>query len=66
MATKTGLPQVRTVSRKEGWELLDRRAKAELGISGDTFIERWKAGRYAKCVDRPEVLRCAMLLPFVR
>jgi hypothetical protein len=54
------------LSRSEGFALLDRHARAELGVSGKTFIQRWKAGRYAKRVCQPEVLRVAMLLPFAR
>jgi hypothetical protein len=54
------------LSRSEGFALLDREARAELGVSGKTFIQRWNAGRYAKRACRPEVLRVAMLLPFAR
>jgi len=50
----------------EGFALLDRRARSELGVSGETFIQRWKAGRYANRAHRPEVVRVAMLLPFGR
>lgn len=63
--TKNGLPQIRTVGREEGRALLDKCARAELRISGDAFVRRWDAGKYAKD-DRPEVLRVAMLLPFAR
>ena len=66
MTSRNGLPKVRTLSPSEGFALLDRRARAELGVSGRTFIERWKAGRYAKRATRPEVMRVAMLLPFAR
>jgi hypothetical protein len=66
MASRNGLPKIRTLSRREGFALLDRRARAELGVSGETFIRRWKAGRYAKRADRPEVVRVAMLLPLAR
>jgi hypothetical protein len=54
------------LSRSEGWALLDRHARAELGVSAKTFIERWKAGRYAKRICQPEVMRVAMLLPLAR
>jgi hypothetical protein len=66
MASKTGLPRIRILTRIEGRELLDRRARAELGVSGETFIKRWKAGRYARRANDPEVVRVAMLLPFAR
>jgi hypothetical protein len=52
--------------RSESFALLDRHARAELGVSADTFIPHWKAGRYAKRAHRPEVVRVAMLLPFAR
>ena len=58
------LPEIRTLSRSEGYALFDRRARAELGISGKTFIKQWNAGRYAKRAERPGVVRVAMLLPF--
>ena len=54
------------LSRSEGLALFDRQARAELGVSGKTFIWRWNAGRYAKQANRPEVVRVAMLLPFAR
>ena len=66
MASKNGLPEIRTLTRSEGFALLDRQARAELGVSGETFIKRWKAGRYARRAGRPEVIRVAMLLPFAR
>ena len=66
MASKNGLPKIQTLSRSEGFALLDRRARAELGVSGKTFIQRCNARRYAKRADRPEVLRVAMLLPLAR
>ena len=64
MATRNWLPKIRTLSRSEGYALFDRRSRAELGISGKTFIRQWNAGRYAKRAERPEVVRVAMLLPF--
>lgn len=65
-ASRNGLPRIKTLSRSEGFALLDREARAELGVSGKTFIQRWNAGRYAKRACRPEVVRVAMLLPFAR
>jgi hypothetical protein len=65
-ASKNGLPKIRMLSRSEGWALLDRHARAELGVSAETFIKRWNAGLYAKRICRPEVMRVAMLLPFAR
>ncbi len=65
-ASRNALPKIKWLSRSEGLALLDRHARAELGVSGKTFIQRWNAGRYAKRVCQPEVLRVAMLLPFAR
>jgi hypothetical protein len=65
-ASKTKIPKIKWLSRSEGWALLDRHARAELGVSAETFIRRWKAGRYAKRACQPEVMRVAMLLPFAR
>lgn len=66
MASKNHLPKVRMLTRSEGFALLDRQARAELGVSAETFIKRWKAGRYARRANSPEVVRVAMLLPFAR
>jgi hypothetical protein len=65
-ASRNGLPKIKVLSRSEGLALFDRRARAELGVSGRTFIKRWNAGQYAKRACRPEVVRVAMLLPFAR
>jgi hypothetical protein len=64
MKEKT-LPKVTTLTRAQAREILDRRARKELGISGDVFVRRWNAGKYSKR-ERPEVIRVAMLLPFAR
>jgi hypothetical protein len=66
LASRNGLPKIHTLSGAKGFALLDRHPRAELGISGETFIQRWQAGRYAKRAHRPEVARIAMLLPFGR
>ncbi len=57
--------QIRELSRAEGYQLLDARARHYLHISGAEFLERWRRGEY-RDVDRPEVLRVVMALPFVR
>ena len=66
MTTTISVPKVRALTRQEGKILFDQRARAELKISGATFVKRWKAGKYAKKACRPEVMRVAMLLPFAR
>jgi uncharacterized protein (DUF433 family) len=55
----------RELSREEGWQLLEKQARLYLGMSAREFVEKWDAGRFEN-PDRPEVLRVAMLLPFVR
>ena len=65
-ASKNSIPKIKWLSRSEGLALLDREARAALGVSAKTFVRRWDAGRYAKRVCRPEVMRVAMLLPFAR
>ncbi len=54
----------RELSREEGWALLDERARHYLKMSAEEFIRVWEAGDFEN-PDRPEVLRVAMLLPFV-
>jgi len=66
MTSRNDLPKIRVLSRSDGFALLDRHARAELRVSGKTFLRRWKAGKYAKRADRPEVVRVAMLLPLAR
>ena len=53
------------LTREEGQALFDARARAALGISGEEFLRRWDAGEYAN-VDRSEVIRVALLIPFAR
>ena len=65
MKTRNPLPRVRVLSRDEGKVLLDSRARAELHMSGPTFIRRWKAGQFKRCV-RPAAQRLAMLIPFAQ
>ena len=66
MASHDGLPKVRVLTRQQALKLLDRRAHAELGMSGAEFFRLWKAGKLRQQADRPEVMRVAMLLPFAR
>jgi hypothetical protein len=59
--------KVRTLSKKKGRALLDRRAKADLKMSGTKFVRLWKSGKFTKkACDRPEIVRVAMLLPFAK
>lgn len=58
--------QIRVASHEEGWKLLDERARRYLNISAEEFIQRWNAGVYRDDADRPDVIRVAAALPFVR
>lgn len=53
------------LSGQEGLELLDLRARRHLGISGEEFLRRWKAGHYGDEPEEIEVAYVSMLLPFV-
>jgi hypothetical protein len=57
--------QIRELTHDEGRALLDARARRYLGISGDEFLRRWEAGDF-RGVDRPEVMRVVMAIPFAR
>ncbi len=61
--TKNGT--LRELTAKEGRELLDRQARRYLKMSGQEFMRRYRAGKFAN-VDTPQVMRVAMLLPFAR
>jgi len=54
--------EVKYVSRREGAEILDRQAKKYLGMSGDEFVRRYRAGEIEDA-DRSDVIRVAMLIP---
>lgn len=65
----TKLPRLRWVHGSAGREMLDQQARRLLGISGDEFLRRWKAGEYAdqlEDLDHPEIRRLARLIPFAR
>lgn len=54
------------VSTDQEWRaLVDRAARYYLHMGGDEFVQAWQRGEF-KDVDRPEVLRVAMLLPIDR
>lgn len=59
------LEGVHFLTPEEGWEVLDRQARRYLRMSGEEFIEAWRAGKFDDNPDRPEVMRVAMLLPLV-
>jgi hypothetical protein len=58
---------VDVLSAEEGLALFDRRARRELGISGEEFLRRWEAGLHRPIPDTPEgwkVGRLVMMMPF--
>lgn len=57
---------VHELDRQEGRALIDENARHYLGISGEEFLRRWKAGEYANPDADANVMLVASLLPFVR
>jgi hypothetical protein len=53
---------VEYLSAAEGKELLDRQARKYLDMSGDAFVEQYRAGKIEDA-DRTDVQRVAMLIP---
>ncbi len=51
------------LSEEDGRAILERSAQKHLGIGAAEFIGRWNAGEYDDEIERPEVMRVAMLLP---
>lgn len=63
-----GISDAQFVTIEEGREIFDRRARMELGISGEEFVRRWDAGEYTPVPDTPEgrkIARLSMMLPIV-
>lgn len=67
MASDTSRHDVPIVelSPHKGKQLLDRRARHHLNISGDEFIRKWDDGEF-KDLDAPRIVRVALLIPFAR
>ena len=53
---------LRELTPEEARALLDRQARRYLGMSGEEFVRRYRAGEFAE-VDTPDVSRVLMLLP---
>jgi hypothetical protein len=53
---------IETITREEGLRLLDRQARKFLGMSGEEFSRRYRAGQIEN-PHRLEVARVAILLP---
>lgn len=54
---------IRELTREQGEDLLDREARRYLNMSGQEFLRAWNAGEFED-LDRPEIIRVAMLVPF--
>ena len=54
--------EVDYVSRNEAIQILDRQARTYLGISGEEFVRRYRAGEIED-PDRTEVILLATLIP---
>jgi hypothetical protein len=50
------------ITREEGIAILDRQARKYLGMSGEEFVRRYRAGELSH--DCSEVTRLSMLIPF--
>jgi hypothetical protein len=57
-----GDDSIETMTREEGFRLLDRQARKFLGMSGEEFVRRFRAGEIED-PHRLEVARVAILLP---
>jgi hypothetical protein len=57
-------PAPRELTPEQARELFDRRARAELNMSGEEFIRAWEAGELDPDDDR--VIGLWMILPFGR
>jgi hypothetical protein len=63
------IPGVKFVTPEEARKIFDRRARMELGISGEEFLRRWDAGEYDQIPDTPDgwkIARLSMILNFAR
>ena len=55
------LPDVYYISREEGIRRLDERAREYLGMSGEEFVRRYRAGEIED-PDRTDVIVLAMMI----
>lgn len=54
---------VKYISREEGVRLFDERAREYLGMSGEEFMRRYRAGEIED-PDRSDVIMLAIMIPF--
>ncbi|MCC7365895.1 MAG: hypothetical protein IT303_16135 [Dehalococcoidia bacterium] len=55
-------PAVVALNPAETRELLDERARRSLGISGEEFERRWRAGEFAGAEERDDIWQLVFLL----
>jgi hypothetical protein len=58
------MTSVKQLNEQESWNLIEENAQRYLHMTASQFIEAWDAGRLD--TERPEVMRVANLLSFVR
>lgn len=58
------LPEVREATPEELYGSFDRRAREDLGMSGDEFLRTWLAGEWQGEAD-PDAVSCVLMVPFV-
>jgi len=66
MAIKTRKRRSCELTKEQAHKLFDRQARKHLGMRGDTFIQKWREGKFNGDSDSAKVLHVAMLLPFAR
>jgi len=62
------LSSVKWITRREAAAIVDAHARRVLGVSGQQFISKWKAGKY-RALDSdacPGVIELALLAPLPR
>jgi hypothetical protein len=60
------IPGVAFLDEDERMAMLDTAVRKQLSISGEEFIERWNAGKYAEIADKAghwHLIDLAMLIP---
>ncbi len=62
-ATRPQRRKIRMLSRDQWMALVDRAARRELGVSGEEFVRKLRAGEYGDPDDNPTVMRVASLVP---
>jgi hypothetical protein len=59
-------PEITELDRDAGLALVEDASRHYLGMGAREFIETWESGGFDEGVERPEVVRVALLLPFGR